>query len=76
MSFSEAHSIFICVSNIGTLPKTVTTTCPHCGNYTLEIHMNANTSSGFTHGNCTKCHYQPSVEYENDSFGTRIKRIG
>ena len=56
-------------------PKDIVTTCPYCGKYTLEIHMTANTNLGHTYGNCTYCHHQPGVSYQNDSFETRIIRI-
>lgn len=57
-------------------PKDVTTTCPKCGRYSFNVHMNANTTQGYTYGSCSSCHYQAGVEYQNDSFDTRIKRIG
>jgi len=37
--------------------------------------MNANTQA-VTYGNCSFCHHNARVEYQNDSFGTRIIRIG
>ena len=57
-------------------PQDITTTCPHCGRYSFKVHMNANTTQGWAQGNCSYCHHQATVEYQNDSFATRIKRIG
>ena len=57
-------------------PKDITTTCPHCGRYTFEVHINANTTQGWAYGNCSYCHHQAQVEYQNDSFATRIRKIG
>ena len=56
-------------------PQDITTNCPHCGRYTFKVHMNANTTQGFTYGNCSYCHHQAGVEYQNDSFDTKIRRI-
>lgn len=67
--------ITITLTAMVSTPKDITTTCPHCGRYTYQVHMNANTTIGFTLGNCSYCHHQGTVEYQNDSFDTRIRKI-
>jgi hypothetical protein len=58
-------------------PKDITTTCPKCGNHTFELHMGANHGAGAsTQGRCSKCHYQATVKYQNDSFACKIISIG
>lgn len=51
------------------------TTCPKCGYNTFAFHMTAN-SVGTTTGYCPRCHYQATVKYQNNSFGTKINSIG
>lgn len=53
-----------------------TTYCPKCGSNSFTFRMNANTSSGKSYGRCGKCHYQAEVHYQNDSFATRVIKIG
>lgn len=55
--------------------KTVTVTCPKCGRFAFKVHMNANTV-GTSWCTCDYCHYQATVHYHNDSFGTSIDDIG
>lgn len=58
-------------------PKDIVTTCPKCGNYSFKLHMGAHHGAGAsTQGHCSKCHYQATVRYQNDSFASKIISIG